>query len=59
MKALKDSFLSFKLASMYPSFHAAYFVAYIMDDEEYDTGCKNKVLAYQLLFWIHLLGALQ
>lgn len=59
MKALKDSFLSFKLASMYPSFHAAYLIAFIVEENEYDENCKSKALAYQLLFWIHLLGALQ
>ncbi len=61
MKGLSDSFLSIKLVAMYPSFHAAYFIAlnYVTDKNENGYECKELELIGPLVYYLHFFGALQ
>ena len=59
MKGLHDSFLSFKLASLYSSFHAAFLMGFLFGPSYHSASCVRQTFATDLLFYINLFGALQ
>jgi hypothetical protein len=61
MEKLKDCFLSFKLGSLYPSFHAAFFIGLVVvtGDEDHYQECSKFQQVVHTLWWVHLIGGLQ